>query len=71
MANPWEYFVDHRSNDTYAVKGRGKERAARVVESLSQANALAHQFAGSEGVVEHKGVDGKFECGCAKCRSNR
>jgi len=71
MSNPWEYFVDHRKNDTYAIKGRGKERAARVVDSLTEANSLAHHFAGGDGVVEHKGVDGKFECGCPKCRRNR
>jgi hypothetical protein len=71
MANPWEYFVDERKDETFAVKGRGKQRAARVVTSEGQANKLAHHFAGRDGVVEHKGPDGRFECTCARCRSNR
>jgi hypothetical protein len=70
MANPHRYFVDGRQGETFAVKGQGKERAARVVSTEGRAIKLAHHFAGSEGVVEFKGMDGKF-CTCAQCKANR
>jgi len=72
MPNPHRYFVDERKNGTIAVKGQGKERAARVLEEgkNAKANSLAHHFAGSDGVVEFKGPDGKFECRCPRCKSN-
>ena len=72
MPNPHRYFVEERKDETVAVKGQGKQRAARVVESDSQADKLAHQFAGPDGVVEFKDTHGKFEkCPCSKCKGNR
>jgi hypothetical protein len=71
MANPYEYFVDERKDETFAVKGRGKQRAARVVNTELQADRLAHHFAGRGGVVEHKGPDGRFACTCPRCTHNR
>lgn len=72
MSNPRRYFVEERKYETIAVKGQGKQRAARVVESDSKADKLAHHFAGSDGVVEFKDIHGKFEkCLCSKCKGNR
>ena len=71
MSNPHRYFVEERNNGTIAVKGQGKERAARVVENMREAKTDAHHFAGPHGVVEFKGPDGRFECSCHKCKRNR
>ena len=73
MANPHRYFVEERRDGTVAVKGQGKERAARVFEEgkESRADSKAHHFAGRHGVVEFKGPDGKFECSCPRCKRNR
>jgi hypothetical protein len=73
MANPHRYFVDERKDGTIAVKGQGKERAARVLEEGKdqKADRLAHHYAGRHGVVEFKGPDGKFEaCTCSQCKRN-
>jgi hypothetical protein len=71
MTNPRRYFVEERKNGTIAIKGQGKERAARVVEKPQEAKAEAHHFAGPHGVVEFKGPDGRFECNCSRCKTNR
>lgn len=73
MSNPHRYFVEERENGTIAVKGEGKEPAARVVTSETKANSLAHHFAGQiDGVVEYKDTHGRFErCNCGRCRGNR
>ena len=71
MANPKKYFVEERADGTIAVKGQGKQRAARVVEKMPEAKADAHHFAGPHGVVEFKGPDGKFECNCGHCKKNK
>jgi hypothetical protein len=73
VTNPHRYFVEERENGTYAIKGEGKERAARVLTSESKADKMAHHFAGQgDGVVEYKGADGRFEkCTCSHCRENR
>ena len=73
MPNPDKYFVEEREDGTLAVKGQGKDKPARVVESETKAGSLAHHFAGRHGVVEFKGTDGKFEskCSCPRCKGNR
>lgn len=71
MSNPHRYFVEQRDDGTIAVKGQGKEKAARVVEGMREAKADAHHFAGPHGVVEFKGPDGRFECSCPQCRRNK
>ena len=73
MPNAHRYFVEERKGGDIAVKGQGNEKATRVVPEgkESRAKTLAHHFAGPDGVVEFKGPDGKFECDCARCRSNR
>jgi Uncharacterized protein conserved in bacteria (DUF2188) len=70
MSNPHRYFVDKRDDDTYAVKGEGNERASRLLSTMKQANSKAHHFAGPNGVVEYKGIHGKF-CTCKRCKENR
>lgn len=71
MANPHTYFVDERKDGTIAVKGQGKERAARVFDKESKADSTAHHYAGTDGVVVFKGPDGRFECPCPRCKRNR
>jgi hypothetical protein len=74
MTNSHRYFVEERKDGTIAVKGEGKERAARVLDEGAGAKAekLAHHYASDGGVVEFKNTHGKFEkCLCAKCKSNR
>jgi len=73
MPNPHRYFVEERKNGDIAVKGQGKERAAKLFDEgkESAATKRAHHFAGHDGVVEFKGPDGRFECPCARCKANR
>jgi hypothetical protein len=72
MSNPHRYFVEERADGSVAVKGQGKDRAARVVSAEPSADKLAHHFAGRGGVVEFKDTLGRFEsCPCQRCKRNR
>ncbi len=65
------YYAEERE-DGYAVIGKGKDRAADVGLTANQADKRAHELAGDEGIVEWKGLDGKFEhCACRRCKRNR
>jgi hypothetical protein len=65
------YFSEERETG-FAVKGKGKHRAANIDLTENQANKRAHELAGEGGHVEWKGLDGKFEsCPCAKCKKSR
>lgn len=72
MPNPDRYFVETRKDETLAVKGEGKERAARVVSSETKAVRLAHHYVPKDGTVEFKDAHGRFtECPCHRCKVNR
>jgi hypothetical protein len=76
MSNSKVYYIEARSNGSFAVLGEHNKKVARVFNSSStaqnrkEADKLAHQFLPENGCVEHRGPNREFvaRCYCRSCQ---
>ena len=78
MSKSKVYYIEARSDGSFAVLGEHNKKVARVFDSGSAAqnrkgaDQLAHQFLPENGCVEHRGPNGEFvaRCYCRSCQRN-
>ena len=78
MSNSDVYYVEARSNGSFAVSGKNNKKISKVFDGSStarnrkQADTLAHRFLPENGFVEHRGPNGEFvaRCYCRSCQRN-